>query len=67
LIANPARQPGARPYLACFATPGKQFALRLRYTKNQYRTRNQQDVLREAAARELAERVAGLVSSTQIK
>jgi hypothetical protein len=27
LIVNPARQRGARPYFACFATPGKQFAL----------------------------------------
>jgi hypothetical protein len=28
LIVNPARQRGARPYFACFATCGKQFTLR---------------------------------------
>jgi hypothetical protein len=28
LIINPAHQPGARPYFACFATSGKQFTLR---------------------------------------
>jgi hypothetical protein len=30
LIVNPARQRGARLYFACFAIPGKQFALCLR-------------------------------------